>query len=213
MRAYCHRFIRKILCLRLSARFLPGSAGSKTIFLTFDDGPHRTHTVELLELLKAFDAKATFFLVGDQILLGRDIVTQIVADGHFLGNHSFSHRVLTGISPDTLSQEILRCQELLEEFQTGPIRLFRPPQGLLGIHGLLYLRENRLIPCLWTVDSTDSLFPSPSAIVKKLIDSSGNGSVILFHDDADLCLKALRVLLPYWKSEGYQLRSLAHFHK
>lgn len=177
--------------------------GVKTIYLTFDDGPHETHTEHLLDLLKIHEVKATFFVTGNSLSKNKHIGKRIVEEGHVLGNHTYSHKLLPYLSKNEMSEEILSCQNLIEEYQDNSIRLFRPPCGLAGIRELMFLKQNTFKYCLWTIDSNDSFHLGTDVIIKHLKSKIGTGSVILFHDDSVICIHVLQQLLPCLISNGY----------
>jgi peptidoglycan-N-acetylglucosamine deacetylase len=201
------RIIRKILCTQLVKQVnysAKGANKSKSIFLTFDDGPHKIHTPAILNLLKIYQIKATFFVVGRSLRENMDIGRRIVDEGHLLGGHTYSHKVLPKMTKKELSSEILNCQELISELQKGAIRIFRPPCGLIGIRDFLFLYKHRIVPCLWTIDSNDSRNPPYEVIISRMQRLVKSNSVLLFHDDSNLCVEALSVLLPVWIAKGYE---------
>lgn len=182
--------------------------GSKEIYLTFDDGPHEIYTVELLDLLKKHEIKATFFVTGNSLLKNKQIGRRIVEEGHILGNHTHTHKVLTEISKKEMSEEIITCQNLIGDLQNNSTRLFRPPCGLAGIRELIFLKQNNFKYCLWSIDSKDSLFLGTDVLIKRLKSAVCNKSVILFHDDARLCIDIIQVILPFWISNGYTFKTM-----
>ena len=207
MRPIVNRIIRNILCSRFVMRNL-GNQGNyaekiKQIYLTFDDGPHKIHTINVLDLLQFHNIQATFFVNGICLDNNMPIAKRIIAEGHVLGNHTYSHRLLPTLSKKELCYEIMSCQQLIDECQFNRARLFRPPQGLMGIRDLLYLRGNKFRTVLWSIDSQDSHNKKYSEIVHRLKTSVQNSSIILFHDDSGVCLEVLKVLLPYWKINGF----------
>ena len=125
---------------------------TKYIALTFDDGPRRVTTTRLLDGLRQRGASATFFLVGEQIEVNRDLVERMQAEGHQVGNHTWSHVRLEGASPETVAEEISRTDALLTSILgEGPYWL-RPPYGRIG-------KEQKAaisIPMVsWSIDSRD----------------------------------------------------------
>src|SRR5690554_7474510 len=87
----------------------------KSVALTFDDGPNQTYSLEVLKLLEKYQAKATFFYIGNQIEANLDVVEQVVAKGHEIGNHTWSHPDLTKISPEEVKQEIESTSEIIKK--------------------------------------------------------------------------------------------------
>ena len=106
-----------------------GPAADRSIYLTFDDGPRHGHTSRLLDVLAANDAKASFFLLGEQVEKYPDIVRRMVAEGHQLGNHSYDHPRFTRISRSLQLNQIERTEKLLSAIDGKREHRFRPPSG------------------------------------------------------------------------------------
>ena len=104
------------------------------IALTFDDGPHVASTLQLLALLKQFDVKATFFVVGEMAEQHPELVRAIAADGHVLGNHTFHHVNLKKIAPEYVAVELKACGEVVQSSIGRAPHLFRPPGGDYTTH-------------------------------------------------------------------------------
>lgn len=153
----------------------------KKIFLTFDDGPIPDVTEFVLEVLKLYDCKATFFCVGDNLRKYPGVHSKVAAAGHSLGNHTFNH--LNGWKTDLLQyiENVTKCQELLHTTGTDK-QLFRPPYGKITGKQIAALKdEYRII--MWDVltgDFDQNL--SPDKCLKKSINYTGNGSIVIFHD-------------------------------
>lgn len=130
--------------------------GGREILLTFDDGPHQKWTPVLLDYLRDHGIKAVFFVLGRNVTLagGRDIVRRAAAEGHQIGNHSYSHPDLTKLSASQVRDEIRRTEELIAEFAGGR-KLFRPPYGAHNstVDSVLADLGYRLL--LWSVDPED----------------------------------------------------------
>lgn len=200
------RIIRKLLCSSVATSFLTGfpiGESEKKIFLTFDDGPVPSHTANLLELLDEFNAKATFFVVGQQLEKNYMLGEKIVAAGHLLANHTHSHPPSSIIS----EEEIYQCQEIIDSLQKDKRKYFRAPRGEIALPLLSFLMKSEFIPALWDVDSKDSHGFTASEIFTFLKDIR-NRSVVLFHDDNALCLNALKFLFPYWQEAGFSFETL-----
>jgi peptidoglycan/xylan/chitin deacetylase (PgdA/CDA1 family) len=178
------------------------------VYLTFDDGPHPEHTPRLLELLARHDARATFFLLGENAARHQDLVRRIVSEGHAIGNHSYTHPSFVDISLRRQAQEIDRTERVLSGFDGRPSHPFRPPRGrpTAGTIALCLLR--RCPMALWTHDSRD--FARDTASVVESLSSAQvePGDILLFHDDSGTGLDALEVLLPRWQSSGLKFLAL-----
>lgn len=108
---------------------LPPQHRQKTRSLTFDDGPHYKYTAEILDILDEYGAKATFFVVGELAERYPELILRELAEGHEIGNHTWSHPKMKKLTVDSLKQEILKTEELLNEIADYRPKLFRPPEG------------------------------------------------------------------------------------
>ena len=127
-----------LLCLMLSVHsaeeenvYRCHGNSSMKIALTFDDGPHPRYTPEILDILKKYDVKATFFLIGENIALYPDLVKRILAEGHEIGNHTFTHRGIGEYTEHQLGREMEHCEKVIYEVVEYQPKLFRPPGGRL----------------------------------------------------------------------------------
>src|SRR5690242_14130048 len=125
--------------------------GTKQLALTYDDGPNDPHTLRLLEVLAKHSVKATFFSVGRYVQQRPDIVREIVETGHVVGNHTFTHPVLTFKSAAEVRQELSSCHAALQDAIGEHSNLFRPPFGARRPAVLRIARELGLKPVMWNV--------------------------------------------------------------
>ena len=178
------------------------------VYLTFDDGPHPEHTPPLLELLASYNAHATFFMLGAKLEPHAPVVRQVVAAGHTLGNHSYSHPSFVNIPLQRQVQEIGRTDELLAAFDGQPQHLFRPPRGRPALGTLALCLQQRRRMALWTHDSCD--YALDRAQVVKLMAATRvvPGDILLFHDDGGVAKAALETLLPLWQGSGLRFAAL-----
>lgn len=152
-----------------------------SIALTFDDGPHPERTPKILDLLAQTDAKATFFLIGAQAARYPDIVRRIAHEGHAIGNHSWSHPWLPGLSSRRIEIELTRCQETLETITGQPPRLVRPPYGSRDFRFYRIADKVGLTSTLWSLDSLDWAGAGVDLILKRLGRATA-GDILLLHD-------------------------------
>jgi peptidoglycan/xylan/chitin deacetylase (PgdA/CDA1 family) len=168
---------------RMFFRDILWRTNSNAIHLTFDDGPHPVATPELLELLRMKNVKATFFLLGKNVVKYPEIVRQIQRDGHLIGNHSFSHANLFFKSRNDIEYEIRCTDEEIQKITGEKPRLFRPPYGYLSRATVKVAKKNSLRVTLWSVDVRDFRNPSLSTITRRIIMGLAPGSIILMHDN------------------------------
>lgn len=184
------------------------SRHEKVVYLTFDDGPIPVVTDFVLNTLKQFNCKATFFCIGDNINKYPEVFNQVKADGHSIGNHTFNHLKGWKTSDNTYINNFNQCQEL-----TGT-HLFRPPYGRIKNSQIRQLKI--LYPTLniimWDVLSGDfDLNLSPEKCYQNVIRNTENGSVIVFHDSLkafDRLKFALPAALEFLINQGYQFHTL-----
>jgi peptidoglycan-N-acetylglucosamine deacetylase len=147
--------------------------------LTFDDGPDPVYTPKVLDILKKYDARATFFMVGEAAYRYRDIVKCVAMDGHAIGNHSWNHHAFPLLSFRDRWEQINRCQRALEPYGQ---RLFRPPYGMSNksCNLEIFLHGYRVIG--WSLSSDDWCECNPGKIVNNVVNNIKAGSVVLLHD-------------------------------
>ncbi|GAB6929661.1 polysaccharide deacetylase family sporulation protein PdaB [Paenibacillus sp. JCM 10914] len=181
---------------------------SKVIALTFDDGPDAHTTVQILDLLKQYEAKATFFVVGNRVEKHPDIVARELSEGHEIGNHSYTHPPFQNINSSRLVNELNKTQDAI--FQATGIRtvLFRPPGGSYNESIVRTSKDIGMLTVLWSwhQDTLDWRKPGVNRIVKKVLDNAHNGDIVLMHDfvpTSTQTVEALRVILPELQKRGY----------
>lgn len=184
----------------VSPHQVPENGDQKRIALTFDDGPHPVYTKKLLEGLKARDVKATFFIIGQNASENPGLLSLIHADGHLIGNHTYSHVQLTCVSQEKAMDEINRTNAVIEE-QTGQIvRFIRPPYGSLPD---CLQQETTLKPVLWTIDPRDWSVLNTDAVVRHILKCAKNGDIILLHDIFETSVDAALIVIDQLKAQGF----------
>ncbi len=192
----------------------------KTISLTFDDGPDPKYTPAILDVLKKYNIKATFFVIGKQVIEYPDIAKRIVDEGHIIANHTYSHPKLNNLQSVTIDNEITSTDEIVSELLNVKSNYFRTPYNdIFGFNSesdLVVLREvNKYSKFVVEddVDSKDWLLKDKNAIISKVfgtIDTQG-GSVMLFHDgggNRESTVEALPSIIEGLNTRGYSIKSL-----
>jgi len=180
----------------------------RCIYLTFDDGPIPIVTPFVLNILKQYHAKATFFCIGDNIRKHPDIFEQVKADGHAIGNHTYNH--LKGWKTD---DKIYLDNFLLADELIGT-NLFRPPYGRIKRSQTKLLKQAKpdLQLIMWNILSGDfDINLKPEQCLDNVIKNTINGDIVLFHDSLkafDRLEYALPKALEYWSKEGYEFSPL-----
>ncbi len=186
----------------------------KSIYLTFDDGPIPGITSWVLDQLKEFQAKATFFCIGENIEKHPEVLRHVISEGHQIGNHSFHHLNGWKTSTSGYIQDVLITEELLtKEYPQNPKpKLFRPPFGKIKNSQARKLSKKGFKIVMWDVISWD--FDSDirkETCYKNVVENAAEGSIIVFHDSekASKNLKyALPKVLKYFSEKGYEFKSL-----
>lgn len=170
------------------------------IALTFDDGPHRGTTDRLLDGLKERGASATFFLVGEQIEANQDLVERMRAEGHQVGNHTWSHIRLEGAAPDVISREIEKTDTALKRILGEGSYWLRPPYGLItpGTEAQIGVPMVK-----WSVDPRDWESRNTEKVVKAVLQNAKPNSIILLHDIYPTSVDAALEIVDTLQAEGY----------
>ncbi|QEU96242.1 polysaccharide deacetylase family protein [Streptomyces kanamyceticus] len=183
-------------------------AGKRGINITIDDGPDPKWTSQVLDLLREYDVKATFCMVGTQAQAHPDMVKKVVAAGHRLCDHTVSHN--TGMDKDSQayqSQQILDAERMITK-ASGGVRpmYYRAPGGAFTPYSRKLAASRGMRPLGWNVDTKDFERPGTDAIVATVERELSNGPTLLFHDaggDRTQTVEALRRLLPRLKEQGH----------
>ncbi len=184
--------------------FSSGPSSSNSVALTFDDGPHPKLTPQLLEILKAEDVTATFFMLGSMIEKYPDVARAVAAAGHEVANHSYSHERLPRLSKSEIHEEIVRTQALLEEATGTQAKLFRAPYGSTNGTVRSELLEKNLELVGWAVDPRDWERGKTSAsITSFILKNTRAGDIILLHDIHSRSVGAVEDVIHGLKSQGF----------
>ena len=190
--------------------------GTKQLALTYDDGPNDPHTLRLLEGLAKHNVRATFFLIGRYVQQRPDIVREVVKAGHVIGNHTFTHPLLTFKTAAEVRKELSECRSAIQDAVGEHSNLFRPPFGGRRPAVLHVVRDLGLEPIMWNVTGYDWNAPPAAVIEKKVSSQMRGGDVILLHDgghkqmgaDRSQTVLATDHLTTRYKSEGYDFLTI-----
>ncbi|OMH25947.1 polysaccharide deacetylase [Motiliproteus sp. MSK22-1] len=186
-----------------------GRSSSRSIYLTFDDGPCPGITPLLLETLQKHDVKGTFFVIGKNAERNPDILLDICNNGHSIGNHSYNHHRFSLQTLEEQKQELQKTNEIVKSITGASCNIFRAPQGRWNLRLLWSNALSKITSAHWSLDSLDYLKEPATLIVQRLREKPvKNGDILLFHDDNKVCIEVLDVLIPVWKSEGFEFKVL-----
>jgi len=184
------------------------SETQKKIALTFDDGPSE-FTLEVLALLKKYNVKATFFCIGKNIETHPEILKQIIADGHLVGNHSYSHsKFFDFYNAKQIVAEIKKTDALLEKYTSKKINFFRPPYGVTtpSIRRALNITGHKVIG--WNIRSLDGGTKNKELIFNRIIKRVSPGGIVLLHDTASHSVLVLEQFLQFLEQNNYKVISI-----
>ncbi|MCS7004692.1 MAG: polysaccharide deacetylase family protein [Cytophagales bacterium] len=186
-------------------------SGNNTIYLTFDDGPIPALTPFILDVLKDYCAKATFFCVGDNIQKHTKIFERILIEGHSVGNHTFNHLRGWSTRHAVYVENVQKCQTYINQY-TSQKPLFRPPYGMITQKQIRTLLKDYEI-VMWDVLTYDySSRISPEICLQKTIQYTKDGSIVVFHDNIKAknnVVYALPGVLEYFSKKSYLFNGLA----
>ncbi|MET3025411.1 polysaccharide deacetylase family protein [Flavobacterium sp. UW10123] len=185
----------------------------KKIALTFDDGPS-IYTLEVLELLKKYNAKATFFCIGKNIETHPEILQKVIDEGHLVGNHSYSHsKFFDFYNAKKIIEEIQKTDALLEKFTSRKINFFRPPYGVTtpSIRRALKVTGHKTIG--WNIRSLDGGTKDQELILNRLIKHISPGGIVLLHDTGKHSVLVLEQFLQFLQQNNYEVISVEELLK
>ncbi|MDP2181035.1 MAG: polysaccharide deacetylase family protein [Actinomycetota bacterium] len=187
------------------------SNGRKVVALTFDDGPWKGQTGKILDILKAEEVKATFFMLGSRVRKYPSIARRVAKEGHEIGNHSDTHKLLGRASEQMVRNEIRRAQRTIREVVDVTPKWFRPPAGSVGPYVASEARKVKLRVITWSVDPQDWRASKPGPIARSVRKTVKPGAVILLHDgggDREDTIRALPWIIHNLKKQGYTFVTL-----
>ncbi len=175
----------------------------KEVALTFDDGPSE-FTPRFLDLLKEKNIKATFFCIGKQIEKYPETFQRIIAEGHTIGNHTYSHSNNTGfLSSLKMIEEIEKCDEVIAKIGNIKTDLYRPPFGVTNPNIAKAIKKTQKKSIGWNVRSLDTVIEDEKKIYNRITKNLNNGSIILLHDTSEKTYQVLVELLLFLEREKY----------
>jgi peptidoglycan/xylan/chitin deacetylase (PgdA/CDA1 family) len=193
--------VRRRPLLRISGR-------GRTMVLTFDDGPDPRYTPAILDTLAEYDVRAMFFVCGEMAAAYPYLLARMADEGHVVGNHTWSHPLLTRLTRRRIRSEMSRTSDVIEDTYGERPRWFRAPYGAWNRAAFQLGAELGMEPLAWTLDSLDWTTPGTRTIVDRVENGAGPGVVVLSHDaggDRTQSVWALREYLPQLLDSGYHI--------
>ncbi|MEU1404924.1 polysaccharide deacetylase family protein [Streptomyces sp. NPDC005728] len=187
--------------LRISAR-------GRQMMLTFDDGPHPVYTPHILDTLAQYGVRAMFFVCGECVVENRELLARMAEEGHVVGNHTWTHPLLTTLDRREIRSEMERTSDAIEDTYGERPQWFRAPYGAWNRAAFQLGAEMGMEPMAWTLDTTDWDTPGTRTIVDRVRSGAAPGVVVLSHDaggDRSQSVRAIREYLPRLLDSGYHL--------
>jgi peptidoglycan/xylan/chitin deacetylase (PgdA/CDA1 family) len=194
--------------------YYKGNYPEKVVALTFDDGPNEPYTSEILDILASHNVKATFFVIGKNVELYPETAKRMIAEGHVLGNHSYSHNANHALT-EYGAKDLAVAQEAI--FNTVGVRphLYRPPHGKKSPWELEEVKKQGLIEVTWSVSTGELNGATPLSVAQKIVSETHPGEIILLHDgygtlhdcsraDKSLTVEALPLIIEKLQAKGYR---------
>jgi len=190
-----------------------GDPNEKVLYLTFDAGYENGNTEKILDILKAHDVPAAFFLVGHYMEKNADLVRRMAEEGHIVGNHTMHHKDMSRIADkDAFSKELTDLETLFRDITGRELpKYYRPPQGIYSEENLKMAQELGYKTVFWSLayaDWNNDAQPTKEQAFQKLLPRTHNGAVILLHSTSATNAAILDELLTKWESEGYRFERI-----
>lgn len=200
--------IRDILA-RYDAYWI-GSPGEKVLYLTFDEGYENGYTPKILDILKANNVKAAFFVTGHYVKTQPELVKRMAAEGHIVGNHTMNHPSLPDISDEEIKKELQPVEELFTKLTGKKMKYLRPPKGEYSERTLAVTRQLGYYNIFWSLALVDwvPMPGGPQEAYQSVMDNLHNGAVILLHAVSRDNTEALDRILKDARAQGYTFKTL-----
>ena len=191
--------------------------GGKVLYLTFDAGYENGYTGQILDILRALEVPAAFFVTGDYLDRNADLVRRMTAEGHIVGNHTLHHPDMTALDEEAFRAELQGVEDKYFDItgQTLP-KYLRPPQGVYDERTLKLARENGYQTVFWSLayaDWDNANQPDPDRAVEKLNSRIHDGAVVLLHATSKTNAKILERLLTGWTDMGYRFEPITELFR
>ncbi|MFS4493064.1 polysaccharide deacetylase family protein [Maribacter sp. 2308TA10-17] len=175
------------------------------VAITFDDGPHPEFTPKALDLLKNYNAKATFFCIGQQVEKHPEILKRILAEGHLVGNHTYSHSKSFGFfNTAKVVSELLQTNQVIKDLTGKEMKLYRPAFAVTNPMIERAVKQLKVSSIGWNVRSLDTTSRSEKMILKRITGTVSKGDVILLHDTSQKTINVLEQLLLFLQEKNLE---------
>ncbi|WP_343690216.1 polysaccharide deacetylase family protein [Chitinophaga sp.] len=181
----------------------------KVVALTFDDGPLTAFTPQILDILQKAQVPAAFFCIGNRIAGQETLVKRIDAEGHIIGNHSFSHHFWFDLFPaKKMLAELQQVDTVIEQVTGKRPRLFRPPYGVTNPNVHRAVKRGNYTAVGWNIRSLDTVAKQADELMNRILSGLRPGAVILLHDSIPLTVQILPALIAQIREQGYTIKRI-----
>lgn len=198
-------------CINVNSNFFiqivcKAKTDKKEIAISFDDGPAKKYTPEILQILNSEGIKATFFCIGNCIVGNENILKQIKEAGHIIGNHSYSHNFWFDLySAEKMQTDLEQMDEAMEAVTGLKPKLFRPPYGVTNPNVKKAIINGGYTPVGWSIRSMDTVIKDEDKLLNKINAGIKPGAVFLFHDTSKTTVEVLPKFIQEVKKRGYEI--------
>lgn len=192
-----------------------GNRHQKTIALTFDDGPDHQFTPQILDVLKKYNVKATFFVTGIRATKGIDVLKRMNQEGHEIAHHGYNHLKMSNLTTEEIREELLKLNQLFQEHLGKTSNLFRPPYGAIDSELVETVKADGFYIILWDIDSLDWRGLTKEQVLNNITPNLHPGAIILQHsaggpgEDLSGTIQALPVIIETLRNQGYQFVTIS----
>ena len=193
-----------------------GNKDSKNIYVTFDLGYEAGYTSIILDILKENNVPATFFITKHYVNTASDLIQRMIDEGHIIGNHTSKHKSMPSLTEEQLTEDLMDLHTVIYEKFNYEMKYMRPPKGEYSEYSLSLTTKLGYIPVMWSfayADWDEQKQPSKEEGIKKIIDNTHNGEIMLLHATSRTNMEILDTVIKQIKQTGYEFKSLDEFEK
>ncbi len=191
-----------------------GDGSEKWMALSFDDGPSAEHTPAILDILKEEGVNATFFCIGRHIEGNEELMQRIHAEGHTIGNHSYSHHFFFDLfSRKRMMADLKLFDSKIYSLLNLTPRLFRPPYGVTNPQVRDVILQGNYFPVGWNIRSMDTVIPNRNRLMSRVVSRFSPGAIVLFHDSGKVTAQILREIILEAQQRGFVWVTVDHLLK
>lgn len=181
--------------------------------MTFDDGPHPGYTDKLLDIFEKNNIKVTFFVVGKMVRKYPFLLNKIYKNRHEIGNHTFNHPILTGLTDEEILKELELGRIEIKKVCNIDVNLLRPPSGRFNERVINIAANRGFKVILWAINSGDYGCNSSKSIKDKVLNSLQDGDIVLMHSGIDATISALPEIIASLKADGFKFKTVSELIK